>query len=242
MEAPLAGYFCMKARDLELLLASHGFADFQSSEWDQWPQKRREIALGQAMLRAHGYEIGAFDGIDGRKTRAGLAKWKADSGFVSEPVAAPSTDMPSMNITRGVHTVWLHTSATPGDWQSGKTVEQMRDEIKKWHTRDRGWSDIGYHFVIAPDGSIAVGRDVNKTGAHVKGHNTGSIGLCMIPVKTITTMATGPEAFYTPECIAATKALIAKIAEKQPIKQVRGHNSAANKLCPGWRVDSAKWL
>lgn len=232
----------MQARDLELLLVSHGFADFKSSDWDTWPQKRREIALGQALLRAHGINVGPFDGIYGRKTKAGLAEWKAAEGYVSQPVTISAGSFPAFNITRAVTEVWLHTSATPGDWQNGKSVEQMRDEIKKWHTRDRGWSDIGYHFVIAPDGSVALGRDVNKTGAHVRGHNTGTIGICMIPVETIRAMANGPEDFYTDECIAATKALIAKIKEQQPIRKVRGHNEVAAKLCPGWRVDSANWL
>lgn len=66
------------------------------------------------------------------------------------------------------------------------------DEIDKWH-RARGWSGIGYHFVITNgrlktgqsysafnDGLIQAGRDINKIGAHCKGHNTGSVGVCLI--------------------------------------------------------------
>jgi N-acetyl-anhydromuramyl-L-alanine amidase AmpD len=61
--------------------------------------------------------------------------------------------------------------------------------IDKWH-RDRGWAGIGYHFVIGNDskieglsfydGRIEMGRPINKSGAHVRGHNSTSIGICLI--------------------------------------------------------------
>ncbi len=67
-----------------------------------------------------------------------------------------------------------------------------RDIIDQWH-RERGFDEIGYHFVItngvlrsgmqytpAHDGEIQTGRSVGKTGAHCKGHNSNSIGICLI--------------------------------------------------------------
>ena len=56
--------------------------------------------------------------------------------------------------------------------------------IKKWHTdpppRGHGWSDIGYHLIIQPTGEVENGRGLNIIGSHVKGHNTGNIGICLI--------------------------------------------------------------
>jgi len=66
--------------------------------------------------------------------------------------------------------------------------------FKKWHTDKkpygRGWSDIGYNFVIPSgvvhkyddydatmDGMIQKGRPVERAGAHAKGHNKDSIGI-----------------------------------------------------------------
>lgn len=55
------------------------------------------------------------------------------------------------------------------------TVEQVR----KWHT-DKGWSDIGYHYLIYLDGTIKKGREDYKIGAHVKGFNSHSIGISYV--------------------------------------------------------------
>ena len=52
------------------------------------------------------------------------------------------------------------------------------DDIYRWH-RDRGWRDIGYQFVITGDGALHFGRPETMTGAHPKGHNTTSIGVCV---------------------------------------------------------------
>ncbi len=67
----------------------------------------------------------------------------------------------------------IHCSASP----NGKSypIEQMtKDHIA------RGFETIGYHFLIQPDGTAEVGRPLNMVGAHVEGHNTGSIGICMV--------------------------------------------------------------
>lgn len=51
--------------------------------------------------------------------------------------------------------------------------------IDRWH-RQRGFLMIGYHYVIKTDGAVEAGRDEDSIGAHVAGHNTNSIGICMI--------------------------------------------------------------
>lgn len=51
--------------------------------------------------------------------------------------------------------------------------------IRKWHL-DRGWSDIGYHFVITTDGVVQSGRKLSRVGAGVKGHNQDNIHICLV--------------------------------------------------------------
>ena len=53
------------------------------------------------------------------------------------------------------------------------------DIIRNWH-HDRGFSDIGYHFVILPDGKLEIGRELKYVGAHASGKNIDSIGVCLI--------------------------------------------------------------
>lgn len=68
----------------------------------------------------------------------------------------------------------LHYSATFPSQDIGV------DEIRRWHVEDRGYQDIGYHFVVRLDGTIEHGRPVWKQGAHCKGHNHHSIGICYV--------------------------------------------------------------
>jgi len=65
----------------------------------------------------------------------------------------------------------IHHSATATDI----TAQQIREEHLK-----RGWDDIGYHFVIAVDGSIEKGRNEDVVGAHALGINQHSLGICCI--------------------------------------------------------------
>lgn len=140
-----------------------------------------------------------------------------------------------------VEEVILHTSATPGDWVEGKTLEEMTREIRRWHVEGNGWKDIGYHRVFGPEGDMALGRSLWTIGAHVAGHNAGTIGLCMIPVKTITKMGT-PEDFYTKAQIEAVKGFLRELSQMTEIKKVSGHNEYSNKLCPGFLVKQEDWL
>lgn len=64
-----------------------------------------------------------------------------------------------------------HHTATP----PGTTVEQIRAD----HLR-RGWLDIGYHFLIGPDGKVYPGRPLKMPGAHALGYNTTAIGIAAI--------------------------------------------------------------
>ena len=132
----------------------------------------------------------------------------------------------------------LHTSATPKSWAEGKTDEQIFAEIRRWHVEERGWREIGYHFVIMPGGARYFGRDRAEIGAHVQGHNRGTIGICMVGPGTPIGQ---PEDHYTEAQIAETKRLLAWLSE-QGVERVTGHNDHAARDCPGFRVRQADWM
>lgn len=135
----------------------------------------------------------------------------------------------------------MHTSATSSTWWRGKSNQEMFDEIRRWHVVGNGWSDIGYHGVAFPDGEVIEGRAWSRIGAHVKEANRGSIGYCMVPVKTIDRMAT-PADFYTSETLASMRAVIDRACNATRIERIAGHNEFANKLCPGFKVGEYDWF
>lgn len=76
-------------------------------------------------------------------------------------------------IMRELKEIILHCTAT----KEGQdySVEQVR----RWHL-DRGFNDIGYHFLIRLDGTVEAGRPLETVGAHCKGHNANSIGIAYV--------------------------------------------------------------
>ena len=75
---------------------------------------------------------------------------------------------------RKINKIVIHCADTPGG------VYFDSKDIKKWHVQERGWSDIGYHYIVLLDGTIEKGREDETPGAHVSGHNNSSIGVCYI--------------------------------------------------------------
>ena len=126
-------------------------------------------------------------------------------------------------VARSVSLLIIHCSATlPGQRVSVQ-------DIDRWH-RQRGFSCIGYHFYITVDGTIWTGRPLSQVGAHCKGYNAHSIGICYEggldeegrPCDTRTLLQK-----------AALVALINKQRELYPAADVVGHNDLnLHKACP----------
>ena len=75
---------------------------------------------------------------------------------------------------RKINKLIVHCTATP------EFKDFDVDDVRGWHVRGNGWSDIGYHFLIKLDGTVEEGRPINKIGAHVGGHNRDSIGIAYV--------------------------------------------------------------
>ncbi len=122
--------------------------------------------------------------------------------------------------------IW-HCSAT----KEGQAVSV--ETIRRWH-RDRGWSDIGYHFIVGIDGVVRDGRPLEKAGAHTKSHNDTSIGICYIGG--VERDGKTPNDTRTPEQRAALYALTESLLRRFPGATVHGHNEFAAKACPSFDV------
>lgn len=129
-------------------------------------------------------------------------------------------------------------------------------EIRKWHL-EKGWSDIGYHFVILNgkplpdlylatlDGSVEAGRrldgdmdiEPDETGIHALGYNKESIGVCVI----------GKKGTFTIEQMYSLKGLLQELCRKFgiPSDNVLGHcetdsGKAQGKTCPDFDVSAIR--
>ena len=135
----------------------------------------------------------------------------------------------------------LHCAAVPAGWYYKLTPEEMLATIRSWHTLDppkgRGWSDIGYHFVIAPSGVVLAGRPVDKIPASVIGHNAGKLAVLMIERNRIDRIGKFHDYFNEQQ-----RRAVRKLAQEYEIKRIRGHNDYAPRLCPGFKVKQEFFL
>jgi hypothetical protein len=136
---------------------------------------------------------------------------------------------------RPLSKIIIHCTATRADWWKDARTSAKVAEIKRWHVVDRGWSDIGYHFLIDRDGTVANGRSIARAGAHVAGHNTGSIGVSLFGGHGSSENDKFSDNF-TPEQDMALRGLIEKLRVQYGDLSISGHNEYAAKACPGFRV------
>ena len=131
-------------------------------------------------------------------------------------------------MERPIKRVILHCSATP-DEESDIGAE----DIELWH-KARRFSGIGYHFVIKRDGTLEHGRPLEKIGAHTKGHNLDSIGVCYVGTRKPT-----DEQIETLLDLAAEFNLAYGLCADDWF----GHYQFANKECPGVSMELFRaWL
>lgn len=127
---------------------------------------------------------------------------------------------------RKITRIIIHCSATP------PTLDIGVKEITQWH-KQRGWSTIGYHYVVRRDGRLEVGRSINRNGAHTKGYNTNSIGICMIGGVDMNEVAIDN---FTDEQWATMRRLLKIMQAYYSYVTIHGHNEFANKACPSFDV------
>ena len=156
------------------------------------------------------------DGIFGPLTEEAVKKFQSEHGFSPDGIVGAKT-WAAIGVKphlRTIDKIILHCTATP----EGRdfTVEQIR----QWHLA-RGFSDIGYHYVVSRDGSVHRGRPEEVAGAHCTGQNTCSIGVsyvggCAADGKT-------PKDTRTPAQKVALRNLVAELQKKYPGASVARH-------------------
>lgn len=131
---------------------------------------------------------------------------------------------------RPINKIIIHTSYTP----AGR--EHDVEDIRAWH-KAKGWKDVGYHYIIKLDGTIEQGRALDNIGAHTKGQNQGSIGVCYIGG--MNKEGRAPEDTRT----EAQKHALTQLIKSLNVVfggtlTVHGHNEFSSKPCPCFDVSS----
>jgi N-acetylmuramoyl-L-alanine amidase len=103
--------------------------------------------------------------------------------------------------------------------------DDTAEDIHRWHQAE-GWDGIGYHYVITEAGEVEAGRPEYWSGAHVKGHNAGSVGVALIA-----------DGKLTLKQRASLYELLIELCARHPKAVVYGHRDLdASKRCPGFSV------
>lgn len=124
---------------------------------------------------------------------------------------------------RPVEKIIIHCSATP----AGRNV--TAGDIDRWH-RQRGFRSIGYHYVILLDGTISRGRPEAEIGAHCRGQNARSIGICYIGgIDPVTKL---PADTRTAAQRRSMLELLRDLRRRYPSATIHGHREFAPKDCP----------
>jgi N-acetylmuramoyl-L-alanine amidase len=130
---------------------------------------------------------------------------------------------------RKITHIVVHCTATP----EGRA--HTAEDIRQWH-KQKGWQDIGYHWVVRLDGSIEPGRNEAVPGAHVANYNSTTIGV--VYVGGIDKIAFKPKDTRTVAQKAALLKLLKDLKRRYPGAQILGHRDfpGVAKACPSFNA------
>ena len=112
--------------------------------------------------------------------------------------------------------------------------------IKRIHVDQNGWSDVGYHFYIRRNGVVQKGRPMSRNGAHTRGHNRGTVGICY---EGGLSEDNKPEDNRTELQKESLISLIASLcAEYETIKWIKGHRDFSPDLNGNGIIERHEWM
>ena len=126
---------------------------------------------------------------------------------------------------RKINKIIVHCSATP----EGREV--TTNDLYQWHVVENGWSDIGYHFFIDLCGEVHECRPLERTGAHTKGHNFDSIGICYAGGMD---KDMNPKDTRTQDQKESLEDLLCQLKGLYVVANIYGHNNFSDKACPSF--------
>ncbi|BFU65365.1 N-acetylmuramoyl-L-alanine amidase [Rodentibacter abscessus] len=151
-----------------------------------------------------------------------------------------------------IHKIVIHCSATQNGKPLRSSTQTAAQVIDGWHAK-RGFKrhpirvkqfnphlkHLGYHFVIDTDGTVETGRQEGEIGAHVKGHNAHSLGICLVGGITPNKRNHGE---YTEKQWQALHRLLRQLEAKYPSADICGHRDLSPDLNGDGTITSNEWM
>ena len=173
------------------------------------------------------------DGVFGNVTEEAVKAFQKANSLKDDGVVGPATMAKLLmkrsslkKSTRKINEIIVHCTATKAG------VDYTLEDVRKWHLA-RGFSDIGYHYLIYRDGSVHNGRDVNIAGAHCTNHNSRSIGVCYVGGLD---KNGNPKDTRTNEQKESLVKLLTELKQIYPSAKIHSHKDFANKACPSFNA------
>lgn len=171
------------------------------------------------------------DGVFGSITEEAVKAFQKANGLKVDGVVGDKTwsaivaNETTLQVSRRlINKIIVHCTATP----EGRT--ETVASIRNMHLAE-GWADIGYHYLIGLNGERWYGRNVNLVGAHCKGYNANSIGVCYVGGvdKNIK-----PKDTRTDKQKTALLKLLKELRRLYPKAKIYGHRDFSTKYCPSF--------
>ena len=137
-----------------------------------------------------------------------------------------------MSKIKTVRYIVVHCSATPATRDIGVS------EIRAMH-KQRGFNDVGYHYVIRRDGRVEKGRADTVMGAHVSGFNAESLGICMVGGINGKGWS---EQNFTPDQFTALRTLLDQLKATHAAAEILGHRDLSPDKNRDGKISRNEWL
>lgn len=196
--------------------------------------RRIQQALAKAGLKV------IVDGMFGPITEEAVKEFQRRRHLKADGIVGAAT-MGALMLTtftlkkskRSINEIIIHCTAT----RMGR--DYTIDEIRRDH-KARGFSDVGYHYVIYRDGTIVNGRDVDIIGAHCTGHNAHSIGISY--VGGLDTDGKTPRDTRTEEQRASMLSLLVDLRKMYPSAKIIGHRDTSPDKNGNHLIEPWEWV
>lgn len=147
----------------------------------------------------------------------------------------------TIEVDRDITHIQIHHTWRPTKrgYELAKDKEQVIRSIYLYHTQSLGWSDIGQHFTVSPDGLVWDGRDLNKDPAGIRGYNKGGVS-----TEIIGNFNVGQEVLVGSQLESVLQLCLVLIEKFQlsTLDVVFHRDKAPYKSCPGTSIEKSWFI